>query len=176
MGYGVVARMLHWLTVLLVLVMVPVGLIMTQELPRATQNTLFILHKGLGPVVFVVVLLRLGWRLVNPPPPLPASMPDLQRRVAGFVHAGLYLFLIVMAVSGYVRVVAGGFPIELLNTLGVPPLLVKNEPLAETAKAIHAAAKFGLVGLIGMHVAAAAYHGIVKRDGVISRMWPPYRT
>jgi cytochrome b561 len=123
-----------------------------------------------------VVLVRLGWRFFNPPPPLPATVPDIQRRIAGLVHAGLYLFLIVMALSGYVRVIAGGFPIEWMNAIGVPPLLAKNEPLAETAKAIHAAAKFGLVGLIAAHVAAAAFHGIVKRDGVFSRMWPPYRT
>jgi cytochrome b561 len=155
--------------------MVPVGLIMTQELPRATQNTLFIIHKGLGPIVLVVVVIRLVWRFFNPPPPLPASVPDIQRRISAVVHVGLYVFLIVMAISGYVRVIAGGFPIELLNAIGVPPLLAKNEPLAETAKAIHAAAKFGLVGLIAVHVAAAVFHAIVKRDGVFSRMWPPYR-
>lgn len=175
MGYGVASRMLHWLTVLLVVVMIPVGMIMIQDLPRATQNALFILHKGLGPIVFVVVALRLAVRLASPPPPLPASVPDLQRRLAGLVHVGLYLFLIIMAVSGYVRTIAGGFPIELLNELGVPPLLGRDKALAETAKAIHATAKYGLVALIGVHVAAAAYHGIVKHDGVMSRMWPPYR-
>ena len=72
MGYGVVSRVFHWLTVVLVLVMIPVGLTMIQEIPRPTQDRLFILHKGLGPVVFVVVALRLAWRAFDPPPPLPA--------------------------------------------------------------------------------------------------------
>jgi cytochrome b561 len=175
MGYGVVARMFHWVTVLIVIVMIPVGLIMTQEgLPRSVQDPLFILHKGLGPILLIVVLLRIGWRAFNPPPPLPASVPPLQQTAAKLVHFGLYLFLLIMAVSGYTRVMTGGFPIELLNALGIPPLLPKNEMVAKVAQAIHATAKFGLIALIAMHVAAAAYHGLVRRDGVFSRMWPPF--
>jgi cytochrome b561 len=174
MGYGVTARIFHWLTALMVLTMIPVGLMMTQELPRSIQNPLFILHKGLGVVVLVVVLLRLGWRLLNPPPPLPAGLPRLQARAAGAVHLALYAVLIVMGVSGYVRVTAGGFPIELLNALGVPPLIAKDEALASVAKQVHATAAFLLIALVLVHVAAASYHGIVRRDGVFSRMWPPF--
>ena len=160
---------------LLVLVMIPVGLVMTQEgLPRAVQDRLFILHKGLGPVLLVVVLLRLMWRVYAPPPPLPASVPPLQRRMAAGVHALLYVFLLVMAVSGYVRVTTGGFPIEFLNWIGIPPLLPRSEGVAEAAKMVHATAKYGLIVLIFAHVAAALYHAIVLRDGVFSRMWPPF--
>ena len=138
MGYGTVSRLFHWVTVLLVLVMIPVGLIMTQEIPRPLQDPLFILHKGLGPVVLVVVLLRLAWRAFHPPPPLPASVPPLQARLAELVHAGLYFFLIVQAVSGYVRVTTGGFPIEALKALGIPPLLPKAEGVARAASTVHA--------------------------------------
>jgi cytochrome b561 len=174
MGYGTVSRLFHWITVLMVLVMIPVGLTMTQEIPRSVQDPLFILHKGLGPVLFVVVLLRLVWRQFNPPPPLPEDIPPLQRRAAELVHYGLYALLIVMAVSGYVRVTTGGFPNEFLNALGIPPLFSKHEEVSRIASTIHATAKYGLILLIGMHVAAAAYHGIVRRDGVFSRMWPPF--
>jgi len=174
MGYGVVARMFHWLTVVLVAVMIPAGTIMTQEIPRPTQDVLFILHKGLGPFVLIVVLARLAWRFVSPPPPLPPEIPKAQRFAAGAVHAGLYVFLIIMAVSGYVRVTTGGFPIESLRALGIPPLFSKDESIATVAEAVHATARYGLVLLILLHVAAAAYHGIVRRDGVVSRMWPPF--
>ena len=174
MRYGLVSRLFHWTTVVLVLVMIPVGVTMIQEIPREMQDPLFILHKGLGPVVLVVVLLRLGWRLAHPAPPLPPDVPPLQRRAAGVVHAGLYVFLLVMAVSGYVRVTTGGFPIEALQAIGIPPLLPKNEAVAEVAKRIHATAIIGLLALIAMHVAAAAWHGLVRRDGIVGRMWPPF--
>ena len=174
MGYGTVARVFHWLTVLVVLIMVPVGLIMIQEgLPRPTQNALFILHKGLGPLVLVLVLARLAWRIGNPPPPLPSDLPLVQRRVAGLVQAGLYLALIVMAVSGYVRVAAGGFPLELLEWLGIPPLVPENEAVSNFAKAVHFNVLIVLIALIIAHVAGAFYHGAIRRDGVVHRMWPP---
>ena len=94
MGFGTVSRLFHWVTVLLVAVMIPVGLVMTQDIPRSVQDPLFILHKGLGPIVLVVVLLRLGWRAFHPAPPLPASVPPLQARARGLVHGALYFFLI----------------------------------------------------------------------------------
>lgn len=174
MGYGNVARGFHWLTVLLVLIMIPAGLIMTQEIPRTIQDPLFILHKGLGPFVLLVVALRLVWRAFNPPPPLPPSVPAAQRLAAEVVHWALYALLLTMAISGYVRVTTGGFPIEALNALGIPPLFAKDEPLADAAKAIHAACAFLLIALIALHVSAATFHGLVKRDGVFSRMWPPF--
>ena len=176
MGYGTVSRLFHWVTVLLVLVMIPVGLIMIQEIPRPVQDRLFILHKGLGPVVLVVVLLRLVWRASNPPPPLPADVPPLQQRGGrGWCMRGSTLFLIVQAVSGYVRVTTGGFPIESLQALGIPPLLPKAEAVSQVAETVHATAILVLLALIAMHVGAAAYHGLVRRDGVFSRMWPPAR-
>jgi len=174
MGYGVVARVFHWLTVLLVLIMIPVGVIMIQDVPRNIQDPLFILHKSLGPFVLLVVALRLAWRAFNPPPPLPATMPVPQRLAAETVHWGLYALLLTMGISGYVRVTTGGFPIDSLDALGLPPLLPKNEAVANAAKAVHAVCALGLILLILMHVAAASYHGLVRKDGVFSRMWPPF--
>src|SRR6478752_6879316 len=127
MGYNNVARMFHWATVLLVLVMIPAGLLMTQDIPRGLQDRLFVIHKGLGPLVFVVVLARLAWRVANPPPPLPATVPPVQARVSELVHGALYFFLLLQAASGYVRITTGGFPIEALRALGIPPLLPKAE-------------------------------------------------
>lgn len=174
MGYGTVARLLHWITVVLVAVMIPVGIVMTQDnIPRSLQDPLFILHKGLGPLVLLLVLARLGWRAFHPAPPLPAIVPPLQARAARTVHALLYVFLIVQGVSGYVRVTTGGFPIELFRALGIPPLLPKAERVGEIASGVHAVSVVVLLVLIAMHVGAAAYHGIVRRDGVFSRMWPP---
>ena len=173
MTYGTVARLLHWLIAVLVILMIAAGLVMTEKIDRSIQDPLFIFHKGTGAVLIALITLRIVWRLTHPAPPLPLSIPPAQRFAAHAVHAGLYVFLVIMVVSGYVRVTTGGFPIELLNALGIPPLFSKSEAVAETAKAIHATAKNGLILLIVLHVAAAAYHGLRLRDGVFSRMWPP---
>lgn len=173
MKYDSVSRGFHWLTVAIVTVMVPVGLIMTQEIDRSITDPLFVLHKGLGATFLVILVLRIGWRLARPAPPLPKELPVLQRRVARLTHVGLYVLLAVMVTSGYVRVTMGGFPIEWFNAIGIPPLLPVNKPVAEVASEVHEVTKTLLIGLILLHVAAAAYHGWRRRDGVVSRMWPP---
>jgi cytochrome b561 len=171
--YKPAARALHWIVFLLILAMIPVGQIMLQEgLARPTQNALFMFHKNVGVAVIFLVLLRIAYRAFNPPPPLPATVPAIQRRLGGLVHLALYALLLVMAVSGYVRVVAGGFPLEFWDAIGLPRVVPRSDALAETAKQIHNIARFPLVGLILLHVGAALFHGLVKRDGVLSRMLP----
>jgi cytochrome b561 len=172
-GYGTTARILHWATVLLVVATIPAGLIMTQEgLARPTQDMLFIFHKNVGVILLALVLLRLVWRALNPAPPLPATVPDWQRMMSLWVHRGLYLMLAFMAVTGYLRVTLGGFPIEMLDAIGAPRP-PRNDAAASLAQSAHFLGKFVLMTLILLHVAGALFHGLVKRDGVFGRMWPP---
>lgn len=171
--YKPVARALHWLTALLIIATIPAGTTMVQEgLSRPLQDSLFIFHKNVGVILLLLVLARLAYRAANPPPPLPDSVPPLQQTIAHATHVLLYALLLTMAVSGFVRVAAGGFPIEGLDALGIPKLVPKSEGLANTAQAIHFWVRYPLIVLILAHVGAAAMHGIVKRDGVFSRMWP----
>jgi cytochrome b561 len=166
------ARIMHWLTVLLVFLTIPAAVVMLQPgIERSLQDPLFIFHKNVGVVIFILVALRLIYRLLNPPPPLPADMPRLQRLAAETNHWALYVLLLVMTISGYVRVTTGGFPLEGLDALGVPRFLPRSDEIAETAKAVHAVARVPLVLLIALHIAAALFHGF-RRDGILARMIP----
>lgn len=172
--YATPARLFHWITAAVVFLMIPAGFIMIQEgLSRQLQDTLFIFHKNVGVAVFVIVAARLSYRIVRPPPPLPASMPDWQARISGATHAALYTLLFVMPIAGYVRVRAGGFPIEALDAAGIPALVPRSEALATAAKTVHLFGAYAISALIALHVAAALYHGIIRRDGIFGRMWPP---
>lgn len=173
-GYTTASRLLHWLTVLLVFSTIPAGVTMVQEgLSRPVQDSLYIYHKNVGVLILLVVLARLSLRAMAPPPPLPASMPDWQRQAAAFSHVMLYVLLLVMAVSGYVRVRAGGFPVEALDAIGVPSLVPRSKGLETAAQNVHAVTRFVLVAFILVHIAAALHHATVRRDGVFRRMWPP---
>jgi len=166
-------RLLHWVSAIMIVAMIPIGVIMQQEdMQRSTQDLLFIMHKNGGVIVFALVVLRLMWRAASPAPPLPADMPSWQVKAASGVQWGLYAMLLVMAVSGYVRVRAGGFPVEMLDAINAPALVPRSDALAETAQAIHSNARFVLVALILVHVGAALRHA-VARDGVFGRIWPP---
>lgn len=173
-GYGTTARMLHWLVAALILAMIPVGLLMVQDgLDRGLGDALYLFHKNVGSLLIVIIALRLVWRLTHPPAPLPATMPDWQRRVAGLSHLALYGLMVVMPLSGYVRVRAGGFPIEGLDALGLPTLVPRSKPLADAASSLHELAAWALMAVLALHVGAALHHALIRRDGVWARMWPP---
>lgn len=171
--FSATTRFLHWLVAIMVLATMPIGVIMLLDgLERTTRDLLFILHKNGGVILFLLVVLRIIWRGVSPAPALPASVPAWQVRAANLAQWSLYALLLLMAVSGYIRVRAGGFPIEMLDALGVPPFVPRSESLAQTAQAIHGNARYLLAALIVIHVIAAISH-LVRRDGVFSRIWPP---
>jgi len=172
-SYSKPARWLHWSVAVLVLAMIPVGFLMVQEgLPRSLQNNLFISHKNVGVLILVLVVIRILYRWRRPPPPPAPHLPEWQVRVSKITHGLLYTLLFVMPVAGYIRVRAGGFPIEALDALGLPTLVQKSEALAGFAKSVHFYGAWAIALLVALHIAAALQHGLIKRDGVMSRMWP----
>lgn len=171
--YPAASRLIHWVMALLVLGMIPIGFIMVQKgLPRGLQNFLFISHKNIGTLLLLLIFVRLANRWFNPPNLTSVELPKVQELAAKLTHFGLYALLLVMPLSGYIRVRAGGFPIEALDALSIPALVPRSDALAEFAKSVHFYASYAIAALVAMHVAAALYHGIVRRDGIFSRMWP----
>lgn len=172
-GYGRVARLFHWTIATLIVIQIPAGIAMTSDPLSAIQDPLFILHKGLGSILLVLVVARIAWRLTHRPPPFPDYMPPLEQRIAGRTHVALYVLLFIMVSSGYVRTVGERFPIELLDALGVPPLIPEMPRVAHVALVVHQFTVFALVGLIAVHVSAVLRHQLIEGNPVLARMWPP---
>ena len=136
-GHGAVARLFHWTVAVMVVVQIPAGIAMTSEPLGAFADPLFILHKGMGAVLLVLVLARVVWRLTHRPPPFPDFMPSREQRIASATHAALYVMLVVMVVSGYVRTAGDGYPIELLDALGIPYRLPAMPDIAGAMLVVH---------------------------------------
>ena len=170
--YGAGARLFHWVTAVLVAVQVAAGVAMTTEAIAALNDTLFILHKGMGCVFLPLMGLRLAWKLRHPVAALPPDAPAPQRRLAALTHNALYALLFILPISGYVRTVGDGYPIEMLDALGIPPLVSGIPEIAQVMMVVHAAAAYGLVALVAVHLAASVHHGLGRTDGVLARIWP----
>lgn len=173
--YSTPARLFHWGMALLILATIPAGLIMVQSgIGRSLQNALFLYHKNVGVMLLVLVVARLVWRGLNPAPKLPADLSPLQAKAAAATHGLLYTLMFIVPLAGYVRVRAGGFPIESLDALGLPTLVPKSDALAALAKSVHYYAGIAIIAVLAVHIGAALYHRFVRRDGVLARMWPPF--
>ncbi len=182
--YSAVAIVLHWLIAALIFANIWYGWRMGQ-LKGFAQYELFQLHKSIGLTVLILSLLRLGWRLVDAPPPLPAHMTRLERGVAGATHWMLYGFMIVLPLTGWVIVSASPYnlPTVLFKTKVVWPHLgfIHNLPMAtrklieDQVGDVHAWLAWSLLALAVMHIAAAIKHLVWDRDDVAARMLPLLR-
>lgn len=170
--YGFVAKALHWLVALLVLLMLMIGIAMGVDyIPEGWHGWVYNLHKSLGIVVLFVMLTRLIWRLVNYQPPLPDSVPLLQRWLAWLNHWALYIALLIMPLSGWLMATASGhIPYFFWLFHWSFPLVGLNEQLASWMVSVHYYTAWVLGGLIMLHVLAALKHALIEKDGVVQRM------
>ncbi len=168
--YGLFARIIHWLTVLMVFTMVPAGIVMTKIGSGPLQNQLFHYHRSMGFVLLVVTLIRLIYRLRVQPPPLPAEIPLFQRIAAKGTHVFFYGFLIINPLVGWVATSAWGAAIPIFGLFTLPAIVAKDRALSEQLFAVHEVLGILFVLCIFLHVGAALYHGLIKKDGVLSRM------
>ena len=129
-------------------------------------------HLSLGAVVLALTVLRLFCRLSLDVPALPDDMQTGARRAAQVVHAALYLLLLALPLSGYVKLAALGYEIVLFGLFALPPLPF-DPVLATAARDLHAAAAVILGVLLTGHIAAALLHRRLFGQAVLRRMFPP---
>lgn len=170
--YGAFAQALHWLVAALVLALFAIGWFM-EGLPLGPEKIeVFNLHKSIGVTVLVLMLLRLAWRLISPPPPLPAAMSGLERRAAKLSHLALYLLLFAQPVIGLLHSSAANFPVVVFGALTLPPLVGPDETLKQQLEGLHGLLAWVILALITLHVAAALRHHLLLKDSVLRRMLP----
>jgi cytochrome b561 len=171
--YDPVVRAVHWLVATLAVIVVSLGWAIPGA-PRETESRdlLLLLHRSVGLLILALMVFRVVWRLGHPPPPLPADFPRIETLAAHANHALLYLILFVMPLSGYLNAAAAGHKVSFFGVVLIPPLLPENDRLAQAAVAVHLAGQFLVYALVGLHVAAALMHRIVRRNGILERMLP----
>ena len=168
-GYTRVAIAFHWLAVLLIVGGFSLGLWMVEQPLAPSTLRMYGYHKWIGITVFLLALVRLGWRWTRPAPP-PVAMPEWQRRAATITHWALYVLMLAIPLSGWVYSSATGVQVVYLGLVPLPNLVEKNKALAAVLKALHFTLNFTLLVLVVMHVGAALKHHIVDRDGVLVRI------
>lgn len=181
-SWGWPARLLHWVMALMILALLGVGTYMTGLDPfdpdryRLTQT-----HKSVGFTVFILALIRVGWRAVNPSPALPAGMPRWQKAASHASHHLLYLLILAIPLTGWLMVTASplndpdNYPVQVRNMVWglfeMPDLFpASNAALSEAFALAHSLSTKALAALLLVHVAAALKHHFVEKDTILTRM------
>jgi cytochrome b561 len=170
-AYTPLARLLHWVTAALVLVMIPMGFIMVEVLKSgALQNFLFALHESLGITLMAIVYIRLAHRATHRPGPLPREIPAFYRRAGHSVHWLLYALLAVQPIVGWIGASAYGAPVHFFWLIELPPIWRQDRGFSDQILWVHTGIGIALALLICAHVGAGLFHHFIRRDRVLIRM------
>jgi cytochrome b561 len=172
--YGVVAQVFHWTTAILVLVAFlygPGG--SEQRVYSTTRDFDRQLHETLGLFVFVLVVMRVLWRMVDTPPD-PPQVPRWMNFAAKAVQWALYLLLFALPCTAITGAWLEGHPLTLLAGVKIPSLLAISHDVGATIARIHTWLGDAILWLAGFHALAAIYHHLVLKDGVLVSMLPSW--
>jgi cytochrome b561 len=183
--YSTVAIILHWLIAALILANLWLGLSMGGQHGAAKLDT-FQLHQSIGVTVLLLSLVRLGWRLANPPPPEAPGMAHWEKSASSIVHVAFYVIMIGMPLTGWLAVSAapiaapsllyrfGGFAgiawPHLPFAHGLP--IARRKALESASISMHVYLSYSAYVLIALHLLGALKHQIFDSNPVLPRMLP----
>jgi cytochrome b561/polyisoprenoid-binding protein YceI len=174
-SYGSVARTLHWLTALLILTAIPLGLIandMAADAATIAQKTqLFSIHKTLGVAAFFTGLIRILWALTQSHPAPLHPERRAETWAAAFVHWSLYIAMMALPLTGWIEHAAlDGFA-PILWPFGQDlPFVAKSEATAALFATLHEIFGKVLMASIALHILGALKHHFIDRDATLTRM------
>lgn len=168
--YGAIAQALHWLTAILVLATYMLSKSDPYSLYSAAADGTRRLHEMLGMLVLIVVLARLLWRLIDD---TPAAKPLLgwMTAAAKLVQLALYVLLIAVPTTAVLGTWLEGLPLTFPG-FDFAPQIAQAHGLGQLVIEIHTTLATVLLWLSGLHAAAALFHHLCLRDGVLKSMAP----
>ena len=174
-SYDRVLKAVHWSTLLLIAAAYIAIWGSYAVATKEREAFLTQLHRSLGVTVFVLTLLRLGWRWHARIPSLPADLPAIQKMASRVAEYVLYALLLAQPVLGILNVNARGRRVDFFFLGELPPIVGPDKVLAKQAIAAHQIVAYVLQTLIALHAAAALFHHFVRRDDVLNAMLPRSR-
>lgn len=185
MSYSRVAILLHWTIAALIITVLTLGLIMSQEgwVPDPVRFSLYQWHKSIGITILLLSLVRLWWRLQHTPPAMPAGMKRYEQLAARITHGAFYVLMIGLPIGGWLIVSAStlGIPTLLYGFLPWPHLpmpenMELRKAIGDTAKEAHETGAYLLMALLALHIGVALKHHFWNKDEVLLRMAPFFKS
>jgi cytochrome b561 len=170
-SWGIAARGFHWTLGILIIGMIAYGYWMNHWAPRPDRFFYRSIHADIGYIIILLTALRLIWRAINPTPAQPAGTPRWERALAHLNHGLLYLGTLIVAFLGWAH--SGAHKPDYSSFFGlfrVPQFTSENREATGLYEDRHILMAYALLALILIHLLAALWHYLIKRDRVLMRM------
>ncbi|WP_299495585.1 cytochrome b [uncultured Shewanella sp.] len=170
-GYGIVSIIVHWISALAVIGIFCLGFWMVDlTYYSAWYKTAPDIHKSLGVLLFILTVLRLVWRWVNPQPKSAPSHKMWEKKASHYTHLLIYILLFAIMGSGYLISTADNRGIWVFDWFELASLGQLFNDQADIAGLIHQVLAYSLIGLACIHGLGALKHHFLDRDNTLTRM------
>lgn len=163
------SRALHWLMAAGVLVMLALGSYLVRMEPGLANLWLYGLHKTIGTGLLALIILRLIWHRISPPPMPLGPTTAWETRLAKTAHSLLYALLLIIPLSGWSASSATGIDVLIFDRWTLPPLAPVSEAWEKAGFAVHGIATKALMAVLILHIAGALWRARAG-DGTLRRM------
>ena len=164
------SRLLHWTMAAMVLTMLCIGVAMVVSL--GSYHVLVSIHRPLGIAILILVIVRFVNRLLNPPPPFPATMSRAEGLVATASEFMMYGLMFVLPLLGWGMLSAARYPIVLFGSVHLPFILPQDAMLYSVLRRTHTILACLFFLTFVAHFGAILFHTLIERDGILKRMAP----
>ena len=160
---------LHWILAFFVIAALALGAFALVKIPNTDPMKLEGLrsHMTGGILILILMLIRLFVRSRTAHPASATAGILLLDRIAWVSHRALYAAVLGMAGSGLFMALQTDLPSILFAGEGSLPADFWIFPI----RTVHYLISRLLMALIALHVAAAFYHALILRDGLLGRMF-----
>lgn len=169
------AKLLHWVSALLIICMLFLGVSMIQSL-ATWQHSAIKLHQSFGVLVLMLVCVRLVNRMFIQAPALPGDLSRMQSFAAKASQVLLYLLMIILPISGWLMRNAEGLPVSFFGLFQLPILVNPGIESYSLFRELHGLIAWSLFGVIVLHISAALHHGFIRQDSVLHSMLFKFRS
>ena len=175
--YGLVTKTLHWVVFLLILNQFVVATAMLNTASDETtfgftQGRLYEWHKSIGLVALAFAVLRYVWRKATPLPDWAPNLTAREQRAIHRIERALYICMLLMPISGFVFVMAGGFGVKFIDLWPLPNPIGQHSAVARVAQLTHEGTATVLVLVLLAHWGVILRHHRLHKDRYIHRMLP----
>lgn len=168
--WGWLSKILHWLTAVLIFIQIPLGFYAESLKLSPLKMDIFVWHKSVGMLVFLLLILRLLWRIKGTIPDT-VNASRIPQYLAQGAHYLLYGLMILLPISGWITSSAANIPIKLFWLIPLPALVGPDDAVKSLAAEVHEISVCVLLAVLVLHIGAALRHHLLLRDNILKRMW-----
>jgi cytochrome b561 len=176
--YDLLSQALHWVTAIVVTVAFILGpggfgRLMRQGVDPATHSDI-VWHESLGLLVFALTVLRLIWVALRPTPP-EFHMSSWMQALGKLMKFALWSLMLALPITAFLALGSEGHPLTILGGIRLDKMpLIAESSIAKLADwgDVHSYLGDTIMWFAGLHAAAAIFHHVFIRDGVLASMLP----